>query len=172
MTIRYATMGILLACSLASAQPGMGAGKGMGGGPGRGGAMERPQERTEKGFHGQEVWMNAKLHEELGLTDMQKQKMRAFVEDTSTGLQSMHVQKVALEDALVEALNRVPMATGKVEKIQSDLLEFDAKFLKARIAASKHFFALLSPEQHKRFADLHERMKYDRAKRSPSPQSN
>jgi Spy/CpxP family protein refolding chaperone len=157
---------IMVTTSLAIAQPSMGPGMapGMGQGSGRN-HQEGESQGRERSFHGTEIWMDQRLHKELGLTDLQREKLKTFMEDTSNGLIVMVKKRMELQNAMVEVFNAVTIDEDRVQKIKTDWISMETKWIEQKLKATRFFFSLLSPDQKARFRDLHEKFKADRQKR-------
>lgn len=157
---------IMVMVSLAIAQPGMGSGMGQGMGPGGGrNHPEMQKEERERPFHGAEIWMDQRLHDELGLTELQREKLKTFMDDSSNGMTVIMKKRMELQNAMIEVFNTTTIDEDRVQKMKADWISLETKWIEQKLKATRYFFSVLSPDQKARFLDLHEKFKADRQKR-------
>lgn len=165
MKISGIFMVLFFGVGITFAQPGMRQGMDPDGGDSRRfQEREASREAHEIRHHGQELWMNLMLHDELGLTQMQRESLMEFLDDSSNGMKASIAQRIRLQDRLVEAFRSSVVDEDLLKKIQADWLASESIWLQHRMKATQFFFSILSMDQKLRFWDIHEKRKVDREK--------
>jgi Spy/CpxP family protein refolding chaperone len=121
--------------------------------PGMGQGRGRARDRMRPGGQGHGMKGEARMFEQLGLTDEQRQKLRDLRTAMKNTTRAKRMQLISLEDEKKTVLSSGNLDMAKMEKIDEEIVKVTADILRARHKARRDGLAILTPDQLKRFGD-------------------
>ena len=117
--------------------------------------------KDERGYRGSRGKHYEKMMDEVGLTDAQKEELKAYKETQKTEMKELNEALKANRTALREELKKYDSDQGRVNKIVAEQKKLQGQMIDQRVASFQNMKKIMTPEQYNKLTELKETKKQE-----------